>query len=69
MHTNSQGMLSGIEKFHVPIHKDDKRRAQPVGVIPCSVSPLAQQLFEAMMDLESTRLMEERYGIREEGLF
>ena len=69
MHTNSQGMLSGIEKFNVPIHKDDKRHAQPIGVIPCSVSPMAQQPFEAMMDLESTRLMEERYGIQEEGLF
>ena len=69
MKMNSQRMLIGIEKCNIAVREEESCHTQPVSAIPDLVTPMVQQPFEAMMDLESTRLMEERYGIREEGLF
>jgi hypothetical protein len=43
--------------------------AQPAGGVSGPGKRSFPQPYGPLTDLESTRLMEERYGIREEGLF
>ncbi len=63
-------MIIGAEKFNIPNKDDDMRLKLLVGRIPGLLNPVFQQPAKEMMeDMESIRLMEERYGIREEGLF
>jgi hypothetical protein len=42
---------------------------QPAERIPALSKSLFQQSLETITDLQSYSLMEERYGIREEGIF
>jgi hypothetical protein len=58
-----------FEKFNVTgTAKGDypKQSAEP---IPASSKSLFHRPLEALTDLQSYALMEERYGIREEGIF
>jgi hypothetical protein len=69
MKIKSQTMNICVEKFNVINNANDKRSERFFGSIPGSLGPQYQQLVETMTDQEYMRLMEERYGILEEGIF
>jgi hypothetical protein len=65
----SQRMIFGSEAFNITAPATDGSHAQPAGGVSGPGKQSVPQPYDPLMDLESTRLMEERYGIREEGLF
>jgi hypothetical protein len=69
MKIKSQMMSSSVEKFNAINNANDERPERLFGSIPGSWGPRYQQLVETMTDQEYMRLMEERYGILEEGFF
>ncbi len=69
MKTISQRMIFGSESFKIAARATDRCYAQPASGISCPVKQSVLQPYDPFIDLESARLMEERYGIREEGLF
>ena len=69
MEMNSQRMIFGSKAFNIDARATDGCRAQPAGRVSGPGKQSVPQPYGPLMDLESTRLMEERYGIREEGLF
>jgi hypothetical protein len=69
MEMNSQRMIFGSEAFNINARATDGCRAQPAGGVSGPGKQSVLQTYDPLMDFESTRLMEERYGIREEGLF
>lgn len=65
----SQRMISKSEAFNIATRATDGCHAQlAIGVLGQGKQPVPQP-YDQLMDLESARLMEERYCIREEGLF
>jgi hypothetical protein len=70
MKMNSCAMIIGAENFNIPDNEADMSLKLLVGRFPGLSNPAFRQPVEALMeDMESIRLMEERYGIREEGIF
>jgi hypothetical protein len=65
----SQRMIFGSEAFNIAARATDKCHVQPVGGVSGPEKQSVPQPDDLLMDLESTRSMEERYCIREEGLF
>ncbi|MEK7827674.1 MAG: hypothetical protein AAB299_08085 [Thermodesulfobacteriota bacterium] len=65
----SQRMIFGSEAFNIATRATDGRDAQLAGGVSGPGKQSVPQPYDSFMDLESARLMEERYGIREEGLF
>jgi hypothetical protein len=59
----------GIEKINTITNANDECPEQLSGSMPGSLSPHDQQPVKTMSDREYVILMEERYGIREEGIF
>ena len=69
MKTISQRMLFGSEAFTIAARATDRYHIQPASRPSGSGKQSVSQSYDRVMELESVRLMEERYGIREEGLF
>jgi len=69
MKIKSQMMSISVEKFNAINNANGERPERLFGSIPGSWGPRYQQLVETMTDQEYMRLMEERYGILEEGIF
>ncbi len=64
-----QRMIFGSEAFSIDAHATGGCRSQATDGVSASGKQYVPQPYDPLMDLESTQLMEERYGIREEGLF
>ena len=62
-------MISESEAFNIAARATDRYHTQTTGRVSGPGKQPVPQPYDPLMDLESTRLMEERYGIREEGLF
>ena len=58
-----------VEKFNAIHTANDERPEQLLGGRPGSPTSQDQQPVKTMPDQEYVRSMEERYGIREEGIF
>ncbi|MBA4422035.1 MAG: hypothetical protein C0390_02895 [Syntrophus sp. (in: bacteria)] len=58
-----------IEEFSVTGTAKGGHPKQPAERLPASSTSLFRQPKETIADLQSHSLMEERYGIREEGMF
>ena len=58
-----------FEKFGVTGTAKGNYSKQPADQIPASSKSSFRQPLETLTDLQSYALMEERYGIREEGIF
>lgn len=69
MKTISQRMIFGSEAFTIAARATDRYHAQATGGVSGPGKQYIPQPYDQFRDLESVRLMEERYGIREEGLF
>jgi len=69
MEMNSQRMIFGGVAFNIDARATDGCRARAAGGVSASEKQSIPPSLDPLMDLESTRLMEERYGIREEGFF
>jgi len=65
----SQRMIFGSEAFNIAARATDGSHSQPKSGFSGPGKQSVPQPYDPLMDLESTLLMEERYGIREEGLF
>lgn len=65
----SQRMIFGSEAFKIAARAADRCHVQPAGGVSGPGKQSVQRPYDQLTDLESVRLMEERYGIREEGLF
>jgi hypothetical protein len=65
----SQQMILESEVFNIAVRATDRYHAQTAGGGACPGKQPVRQPYDPLTDLESVRLMEERYGIREEGLF
>ncbi len=65
----SQRMILGSEAINIAARATDEFHAQPAGEVSGPGKQSVPQPYDPLMDLESTRLMEERYGINEEGFF
>ena len=65
----SQRMIFGREAFNIATRATDWCHAKLAGAVSGPKKQSAPQPYDSLMDLESARLMEERYCIREEGLF
>jgi len=65
----SQRMIFGSEAFKIAARATDRCHVQPAGGVSDPGKQSVPQPDDLLMDLESARLMEERYCIREEGLF
>jgi hypothetical protein len=65
----SQRMIFGSEAFNIAAGATDRYHVQPAGGVSGPGKQSVSQPDDLLMDLESARLMEERYCIREEGLF
>jgi hypothetical protein len=65
----SQRMILGSEAINIAARATDRYHAQPVSVVSGPGKQSVPQPYDQFRDLESARLMEERYGIKEEGLF
>lgn len=59
----------GFERVDITGTAKGGQPKQPVGHIPSVPRSSFRQPVETMTDLQSYSLMEERYGIREEGMF
>lgn len=69
MKARSQAMNTGVEKFGAT-NTDGRCRQQNFGNIPGSSSrQFFWQQAKTMTDMDYIRSMEERYSIREEGIF
>lgn len=68
MKTESQAMNAGVGKSGVA-NKDGRCRQRSFGNIPGSTGQFLRQQAKSMTDLDYVRSMEERYSIREEGIF
>ena len=64
-----QRMILGSEAFKIAARATDRYHVQPAGGVSDPGKQSVPQPDDLLMDLESARLMEERYCIREEGLF
>ena len=69
MKINFQKISIDVEKFNAIHNADDECREQLLGGGLGSPSPHNQQPVQTMSDHEYVILMEERYGILEEGIF
>jgi hypothetical protein len=69
MKTISQRMIFGSEAFKIAARATDRYHVQPASGILGPVMQSVPQPYDPFMDTELARLMEERYGIREEALF
>ena len=65
----SQQMILGSKAFNITARATDSYHAQPASTVSGPGKQSIPQPCDPFRDLESTRLMEERYGIKEEGLF
>jgi len=64
-----QPMGMGVETIIVMAHAGVECEEQPLGGMPGSLIPQRQKPVETLSDQEYAKAMEERYGIREEGVF
>jgi hypothetical protein len=64
-----QQMILGSEVLNITACAIDGRHAQPAGGVSASGKQFVPPPYDPLMDVESIRLMEERYGITDEGLF
>jgi hypothetical protein len=69
MRIKLQKISIDVEKFDAIHNADDECREQLLGGGPGPLSPHDQQPVQTMSDREYVILMEERYGILEEGIF
>jgi hypothetical protein len=69
MEMTAQRTIFGIGTINTDARANDGSRAQPAGGVSASGKQSVPSQYDQLIDLESTRLMEERYGIREEGIF
>lgn len=69
MRIQFQKISIDVEKFNTIPHADDGCRKQLLGGGPGPRSPHDQRPVQTMLDREYLISMEERYGIREEGIF
>ncbi len=69
MRIQLQKISIDVEKFNAIHNADDECREQLFGGVPGSLGPHDQQPVQTMSDREYVILMEERYGILEEGIF
>jgi hypothetical protein len=65
----SQRMILGSKAFNIATRAIDRYHVQPAGGVSAPGKQSVPQPYDQLIDLESVRLMEERYCIREEGLF
>ena len=65
----SQRMIFGSEAFNIAARAADRCHVQTADGVSGPGKQSVPQPDDLLMDLESARLMEERYCIREEGLF
>jgi hypothetical protein len=63
-----QKISINVEKFYATHNTNDEYPKQLLGGGPSSLSPHDQQPVQTMSDCECVILMEERYGIRDEGI-
>lgn len=66
--SHMKGMIR-FEKLGVTGTVKGECRKQSAERLPASAYTSSRQSLEAITDLQSCSLMEERYGIREEGMF
>ena len=59
----------GVETIIAMTHASDECPEQLLGSMPGSLIPQCQKPTETLSDQEYAKAMEERYGIREEGIF
>jgi hypothetical protein len=64
-----QKISIAAEKFNAINTANDEHPEQLLGSRPGSLTSQYQQPVEITPDQEYVRMMEERYGIREEGIF
>lgn len=69
MEMTAQRMIFGGGAINTDARATDGGRARPAGGVSASGKQSVPSQYDQLIDLESTRLMEERYGIREEGIF
>jgi hypothetical protein len=69
MKINAQTTSIGTKKFNFAGNADSVCPKRVAGSIPASLKPVFLQPVNTISDPESVRLMEERYGINDEGLF
>jgi hypothetical protein len=69
MRLKLQQMGMGAEPIMVMAHAGVECEEKPLGGMPASLIPRCQKTAEILLDQEYTNAMEERYGIREEGVF
>jgi hypothetical protein len=69
MQMKPQSMNMDAEKFRVTNHGEGGCPQQPAGRIGGSLQSVSRQSEKTMTDSDYMRLLEEHYGIREEGLF
>lgn len=65
----SQQVIFGSEVFNIAARDTDRYHAQTSGGVSGPGKQSVPQQHDQFRDLESVRMMEERYGIKEEGLF
>ena len=65
----SQRMILGSEAINIAARATDRYHAQTARGVSGPGKQLVPQPYDQFSDLELARLMEERYGIRDEGLF
>jgi len=65
----SQRIILESEAFKIAARAADRYHAQTAGGVSGPGKQPVPQPYDQLTDLESVRLMEERYCIREEGLF
>jgi len=66
---SQDGVSVCFAPFRIIVAPVDGCPAPSVDLIPILSKSSFRQSLETMMDLQSYSMMEERYGIREEGLF
>jgi hypothetical protein len=66
---SQMGVSVSFEPFSVAVTSVDGYLASSIERIPTLSKSSFRQSLETMTDLQSYSMMEERYGIREEGIF
>jgi hypothetical protein len=66
---SQMGVSVCFEPFSIAVTSVDGNQTASVERIPTLSKSSVRQSMEAMTDLQSYSMMEERYGIREEGIF
>ncbi|TRZ84223.1 hypothetical protein D4R89_13735 [bacterium] len=69
MRMKLQKMGIGVETIIAMTHASDVCLGQLLSSMPGSMSSQCQKPVETISDQEYAKAMEERYGIREEGIF